>query len=76
MTKLEPCVNFILQTNNWSNFDKAHSNNYLFSKLEGRIFGGITVCIGCRFVAILCVNLILCCVLRPVYTSKYYMFAD
>ena len=24
-------------------FDEAHSNNYLFLKLEGQIFGGITV---------------------------------
>ena len=29
-------------------FDEAHSNNYLFSKLEGRIFGGITVCYHLR----------------------------
>ena len=41
--KLEPHVNLILQKIIGEIFDEAHSNNYIFSKLEGRIFGGITV---------------------------------
>ena len=43
MTKLEPHVSLICKRINGEIFNKSHSNNYLFSKLEGRIFRGITV---------------------------------